>query len=275
MSGPPDDERLEDLVRSGPAPIARPEFQRELRARFVGGRLAPDAATPDPDAAAPPLRPDRRRWRTNRAPRRQRPWLLGAALAAAAGIVAFVAWDRSRAAPGWRVLAPAGTALVADGAPRTVAPEGLDLAPDTLSVQALDEPIRLAFGRHVVLECVPGTRLDLVRATSAGGRFDLALHAGELRVATGPDFPGARLAIRTPSARVDVVGTQFLVDLRGDGLCVCIREGRVGVTVGGERHELGQATMHTFLDATGERVAGVPPAHHVEALSDLAGFWRR
>jgi len=268
-----EDARIEELVRETPLPAARPEFVAELRARFVAGDLAP---TPRPR----PLRADRRRWRTERRTARRGPWALVAALSAAAAIVLFVTWDRfGSPGPTWRAVAAERTELFVDGAPLALSEAGSDLPADALGVRVGDDPVRLVWSDDVVLECAPGTRIDLVRAPRTGGtgarRFDLALHAGELRVATGPGFDGSELAVRMRDALVDVAGTQFLVEIRDDSTCVCVREGVVGLTVGGERREVGKLTMHLVLRESGAVEPGEPTARHAEVLGDLATFWRR
>jgi len=52
---------------------------------------------------------------------------------------------------------------------------------------------------------------------------------GEIRVTTGPSFPGAHLDVSTPVAAIEVSGTTFAVILEPHGTCVCVLEGTVKV----------------------------------------------
>jgi ferric-dicitrate binding protein FerR (iron transport regulator) len=81
------------------------------------------------------------------------------------------------------------------------------------------------------MQVAPGT--DLTLPASAGRWFGRATRAsvanGEVRITTGTGFHGARLAVETPEAMVQVTGTTLAVICEPTGTCVCVLEGSVRV----------------------------------------------
>jgi hypothetical protein len=69
-----------------------------------------------------------------------------------------------------------------------------------------------------------------------GRRTELYARSGELRVTTGRKFPGADLAILSPTAAVEIKGTTVAIIIEDTGTCVCVYEGTamVGRQRGGE-----------------------------------------
>jgi ferric-dicitrate binding protein FerR (iron transport regulator) len=96
------------------------------------------------------------------------------------------------------------------------------------------------------------------------------LATGEIRIATGPDFRGARLTIATPEARVEVTGTTLAVIREPAGTCVCVMQGNVRVGAGSgamERIEAGRR-IYVFNDGRPPERAEMRPTE-VAPLGEL------
>ena len=199
---------------------------------------------------APPELDDIRRARIERnlleeaavghAVRAERPGRRGLAVgvvgAFAVAAVALLAW-----AP-WRTEAPASQ-LVRFEALRDGVPVRTGTFAEGESLQtAADQLLRVRFGGTVegepntLVELEPSTRVHF--ATVLGDARELELERGHVRVEFHPHRRGEEtLAIRTPSARIEVVGTIFEVEvdeLRGTR--VSVSEGAVRVIPLGEGH---------------------------------------
>ncbi|MDM7914293.1 MAG: FecR domain-containing protein [Candidatus Eisenbacteria bacterium] len=112
--------------------------------------------------------------------------------------------------------------------------------------------VTIASAENVYLQILPGTQMDIPPAP--GRWFGRDVHAsiatGEVRITTGPRFPGARLTVETPEVAVVVSGTTVAVIRPPFGTCVCVLEGTVEVSVLGsgssERVPAGRRfTFHT------------------------------
>lgn len=276
------DEALERELTQLPLPAASIAFREELRSRFVGSAAVkrqgslPVLGSPGPRAQAQPLGvgPESRHVPA----RRRIIWgsLLAAALVAALG---YLAW---RPEPP-RSMTFAISALRADA---TVLVDGQlvsvpTLAPFVLPAHAervvtRDLTVRLRVGNHAILECPPGTDLGILRmptTSDARPSFQLALYSGSLRVVTGPAFPNSALSIATKDARLEVVGTQFVVELRPDGTCICCREGSVQVFPKGSPRDsflVVPQTQHLVLRESGEVERMELDMSHAEPLVRLA-----
>jgi ferric-dicitrate binding protein FerR (iron transport regulator) len=86
----------------------------------------------------------------------------------------------------------------------------------------------------VLYEVAGGTRMTIPR--SPGRWFNSAvectLEVGELRIRTGPRFPGRTLRVHTPEGVAVITGTLVSVQCSDNGTCVCVAEGiaHVGVS---------------------------------------------
>jgi ferric-dicitrate binding protein FerR (iron transport regulator) len=194
-------------------PRPDPQFRARLKREFVAGTVgAPRRIEP-----------------------REAPWWRGLAWSlapVAAALVIVVWWNRG---PSWTLasVTGAGTAIV-DGRLIPVTDRNrLERALSdggTLRLEG-DAALELVAGRQMAIEVVPGS--DAVLPPSAGRWFGRAIagavRSGELRITTGRDFRGARLAIATPEARVEVTGTTLAVIREPVGTCVCVMEGRVRI----------------------------------------------
>ena len=216
----PDQQRALEALRELTGPAAEPAFRARLKQDFVSGRIG---ARKILELATPWYR---QRWRY---------WV--AVPAAAAALLAMVAtFDQP---PSWRVVAVtgSGTAQV-DGKPVALSPAAVlehSLEPGARLRLPETASVTLASAGRLLLELTPGTEMTLPAAP--GRWFGRAGHSelarGELHVTTGPAFHGARLAIETAEARIEVTGTTFAVLCLPVGTCVCVYEGTVRV---GSRH---------------------------------------
>jgi ferric-dicitrate binding protein FerR (iron transport regulator) len=209
-----DERRVRDAVRGLGVPEARPGYRANLRAAFAGGSIAA------------PSRPI--------VPLPQRPWMRWALVPAAAAAVFLIAGALNRP-PAWRVTAVSGEGIaVVDGKPvnlahrdelqqrvrqgaRVVLPEGAE--------------IELTSSHMMVVQITPGTEavVPVLPGRWWGREVDGALASGEVRITTGRDFRGARLALETPEADVEVTGTTLAVIREPVGTCVCVFDGHVMV----------------------------------------------
>lgn len=221
-------------VRSLAAPAEAPSeaFRARLREGFVAGTLV--AVVPEEPAAlpipeAPPAEP---KGRVIAGPWRLRPsvWV---PLAAAAALV--FALGLANRGPRWEVVATTGEGVVRiDGQSvparatevigRLAARGGRVQLPDGVGLDLVapgQMAVRLSAGSDVRLSGAPNRWI--------GRSARIAIEVGDVFISTGREFRGAQLAVTTPEARVDVLGTSFAVMRFGHGTCVCVMEGRVRV----------------------------------------------
>ena len=94
---------------------------------------------------------------------------------------------------------------------------------------AAGAPLRLVSGNALALELPPGAEMTLPPppARWVGRQSEIYSRAGEIRITTGPQFRGARLAIHTEEAIVELIGTTVAVIRDEHGTCVCVLEGAV------------------------------------------------
>lgn len=248
----PQEARARDAVRALPRPVARADFRARLRREFTSGTL---------ESAAPAvvLRLPWHRTAMARA---------GAAAfaAAAALVIAFVA----NRAPEWKLESVQGDGLVVvDGTPvPTAHVEDLArrLRPGTFVQLPSGVQLELVSHGEMAVQMTGGTHASV---PSLPGRW-FARHAaaevreGEIRVTTGSGFHGARLAIETPEARVQVTGTTFAVICEPAGTCVCVMEGRlmVGARGGSMSPVMGGHRRYVFADGRPEESAEMRPTEH-------------
>lgn len=208
--------RARDAVRSLGAAAPDPAWRERLRREFVSGAIEPPvrASRPVSITGHPAFR-----------------WLAAPVAAAALFAVASVL----NQGPAWRLVAFEGDGIaVVDGRPVP--------ATDAAALERLMRPgarvrvpegtaLEVAGGGALAIQVTPGTEVVLPRAPGRwwgrAVRSDL-LH-GEIRVTSGPGFRGARLAVVTPEARVEITGTTLAVICEPAGTCVCVLEGRVMV----------------------------------------------
>jgi len=152
--------------------------------------------------------------------RRRRRWLVASSLAVAAA-AALVGW--------------------------AIAPE----TPRHADLSARVTPETLAWSPQIQLEAL-GTGEIAGTSRDATIRWD----SGTVRVRVEP-HSGTRLAVQTPEARVEVVGTKFDVTRDPLGSTVTVDRGRVRVTCGdGWAGDLGAGQRHTCLPLTADELLG-------------------
>jgi hypothetical protein len=234
-----------NVLRGTPPPAPDPEYRARLKEAFGTGAIEhPATGSPAherPDRLGPsPLLPPT----PIPIPRRRQSALWTGLAAAAAILIAVLAGVFNRG-PEWTLTAVRGEGEVRlDG-----------VAVDASDLEGMARHVRPG----VQIEVPPGMEVDLmadrVMAIGLTGgtdltvpptpprwfarRAELHVRSGEIRVATGPSFPGAHLDVSTPVAAIEVTGTTFAVILEPHGTCVCVLEGMVKV---GRRdtHKMGE-----------------------------------
>jgi hypothetical protein len=203
-----DDAPIEEELRALPPVTADPEFRARLREGFVAGELAE--------------RPEEPRILL-------RLGILVGSLLAAAVIIVITMLPTSDV-PRYHVLdAAGGGEVVIDGVKVPLS--------DREAIQARLEPgarvvvpptatLTLTVPGIALFELTPGTHVVLPWADGTPAGHVLA---GEVRFASGPDFPGRELALVTPDGRAVITGTLVSIFCADTGTCVCVLEGTVRV----------------------------------------------
>jgi len=211
--------RIQEAIRSTREVRADPAFRERLKREFVQGTLS----EPAPPRTERPVHRSPRWW-----------WILAPAAAAAALLLFVFLFPGT--APTWELQAVNGEGQIEIGGQslsldepaliaRALSAGGRIKVPDGLSVDLrLDDRLvlRLAEGADVTVPL-------LAERDTAGPLISEVRH-GDLRIKTGPGFPGDAMHILTPEGRTEIVGTVISV-YRGTGYtCVCVLEGtaRVG-----------------------------------------------
>jgi len=174
--------------------------------------------------------------------------------------------------PAWRITGVRGSgAIKVDGAPLAAA-DASTLGRAIASGRRLEVPdgmeLDLRAGRSIAMQCTGGTDLVLPPAPPRwfARRSSLHVQSGEIRVATGPAFKGATLAITTPEASLAVTGTTFAVILEPMGTCVCVYEGRVmvGARAGAAAPIMGGNRRYVFRDGRPMENASMREVEHTK-----------
>lgn len=161
-------------------------------------------------------------------PRSRRPFVAGVGAGLAVAALALL---------GWLTLAPTPTEHASfetfSGSSAHVDP-GLPMREGSITEGEVvttpdDQHVRAHFAeRRVEVELAPSSRARFLRL--GGSDLAVGLDRGSVRVSFHPESRGERtLAIETPLARVEVVGTVFEVDVDADGTRVRVEEGIVRV----------------------------------------------
>jgi len=247
--------RIRESIRSTGDVRSDTAFRERLKREFTGGTIA-EPAVPQEESRARGLP----RW-----------WWIPIPVAAA---VLLFALFLPRPAPTWAVQAMHGegqieidgqilaadeSALVAralgsGGRVRTLEEVSLDLRLDDRLLLALDE------GADVTL--------PVLAEPGAPGPLISEVHHGELRIKTGPGFPGTELHILTTEGRTEIVGTIISVYKADDYTCVCVLEGTARIGVDEARLEDVQAGMLKVMFGNGRPsiVAEISSKHEADLL---------
>jgi len=206
--------RVRDVIRSTVAVRADAAFRERLKREFSDGTISESAAPQEerPVRSFP-------RWA----------WFL--VPAAAAAILIFVLLLPRTAAPVWFMQAVhgEGTIEVEGQILATVEPERMAqaLVAGGHVLLPADVGLDLRLDNRLVLALDPGSDVTLPPLPESGAQEPLVaeVHYGELRIMTGPGFPGTEMHILTPEGRTEITGTIISVQ-KGDGYtCVCVLEG--------------------------------------------------
>jgi len=216
-----DDESIARGVRDLPPVEADAAFRSRLRSEFVSGTMAADVE-PGVDVSPERLR-TRRRWL----------WLVPVAAAAAAVAVVMAL----NPGPPLRVLETAGAGYVRLGETPVLLTDRNRINDDLAPGMALSLPpnatLDLVADGVVLYEVVGGTRMTVPGTPGRwfGREVAFTLSAGEVRMKTGPGYPGSTVRVQTPDGLVVVTGTLLSIQCDEGGTCVCVLEGtaRVGI----------------------------------------------
>lgn len=245
------DRLIRDLARETRAPE---QAVSELEARLEAGELAAHAPLPELDGigGASPDRVDALRRRVASSQPRRRSWRLPVFAAVGAAALLLI-WLRPAPTP-------------APPSPVAGAPVDVEIAPEPPPVvppmdRALAGPQQLALSHGVQLSGDGAGHLTHVDADT-----DLVWTAGRVTFDVPPG-QGLSVAVRTPDARVEVVGTVFSVERGPDGTRASVERGKVRVTCVGQEPALVTAGQ----DLTCERrraSALLAMARRMEAAGD-------
>lgn len=209
-------------IRELPAAKADAAFRERLRSEFVSGALAEEDGGLVDVSPEPPRHRGVSRW-----------WLL-APLAAATAALVLVALNPG---PSLRVLETAGDGYVRlGGTPLLLTDRNRiddDLAPGAELSLPQNATLDLVADGVVMYEVVGGTRMTVPKTPGRwfGREVAFSVEAGEVRMKTGPGYPGATVRVTTPDGLIVVTGTLLSIQCDDGGTCVCVLEGtaRVGV----------------------------------------------
>jgi len=221
-----EEERIRSALRSLEHSDADPGFQERLRADFVSGRIQEAASGRARQAKIVGL-PSRWRW--------------AAAAVLVVGVFAAIFGLSRRTS--WEIMDVRGTGeVVAQGSPipaSDTARLGARLGAGGRLETRGDAELNLVGGDAVALGVAPGTDVQIQRppARWLGRSTRLRLFAGELRIVTGPDFPGATLVVHTPEGMVRLTGTAVAVYRDPTLTCICVLEGTAAIGVDAEHLE--------------------------------------
>jgi ferric-dicitrate binding protein FerR (iron transport regulator) len=247
----------EDLARALdhlPPARPRPEFAAELERRFLAEATVD--APPSPGAAPRAFAP------AARVRPRGRRWVHVVAIAAAAAIALAV----------WRWPYPSQWQVIEENRFDAVSVDGrvfgfdqrTELAEALVNgsvIETREDGLDLRLGERLAVALGADTALQLVHVPepAVGAQIRLETLRGHVSFATGPEFPGNELVVRTRDVQVAVTGTEFAIDVDGAGTCVCCADGEV------------RAVMPTAPTARDEEPRRTNDAGESEALAIESG----
>jgi ferric-dicitrate binding protein FerR (iron transport regulator) len=245
--------RIRDAIRSSGEVRADPAFRERLKRQFSDGTISQAAGRREP--AAPRGLP---RWG----------WLF---VPAAAVVVLLVVLLLPDPAPYWTVYGHGQVEI--DG-------EVYSLDRPQLITRALEDggeihvleasSLDLRLDDRLILALVEGTEATVPAPLSRGSESPLAYEVrhGELRIKTGPEFPGAELRVFTPESLTEIVGTIVSV-YKGDGYtCVCVLEGTAMIGIDEADLEAIPEGMLKFMfdDGSEPMIMEISPDHRAGLL---------
>jgi hypothetical protein len=121
--------------------------------------------------------------------------------------------------------------------------DSLILEEEHVLVTEDDSHARVHGGRGLDIDVGPGSRVVVGAVDAKTGAAKIQLSRGYVSCSVDPAGEGAKLAVVTPDAVVDVKGTIFSVEVLGDGSstrsCVRVQRGLVSVTRKGTVEQVG------------------------------------
>lgn len=205
-----DPDAVRELIARLPDEQARPEFLAALRRDFREGSVRPARSLPFWE---------RPRFR----------WFAAVSAVAACALLLLVA----NQGPSWQMVRASGTGtLFVQGQPialsevaekLTMLRPGTDVRLEGDATAMLD----LFYPGLFTMQVTPGSSLTLPEAPGRwfGREASFRVDMGEVRVVTGPRFPGAVLRVEAPGTEVHVLGTTFAVMTSQESTTVCVLEG--------------------------------------------------
>ncbi len=186
---------------------------------------------------------------------------LGIGGLAAAAAVAGLFWFGNHPVDEWRVVqvAEAGAAMI-DGEAARIGDAFL-----TGTVEAGGESmVHCQLGDRIRVVLAPGSeaRLPAGPGRWLGGQRSLFVDEGEIFASSGERRLGFDLIVRTPEARVHIVGTTFAVRRNEAGTCICLWEGAVDVepSDGGATVEVPRGQrLQVYADGRPPKVESLTP----------------
>ena len=248
--------RTRDAIRSSGEVRADAAFRERLKREFRSGTIS-EPAVPRQESRARSFP----RWS----------WVL---IPAAAVILLFAIFFPRTSVPEWSVQAVHGEGRIEiEG--QVLATDEQDLVSQLLSAGGrvrLPEEVALdlRLDDRLILALAEGSDVTLPVPLEPGSRGPLVseVHHGELRIMTGPGFPGIEMHILTTEGRTEISGTIISV-YKGDSYtCVCVLEGTA--LIGADENQLEEVAagnlMVMFEDGSPPVVADIEAGHVMDLL---------
>lgn len=212
----PAEEKARREVRALSQPVPASDYRERMKRAFADGTID--------SALEPPRAPSRRAGL----------WSWGVGLAAAAALLLAVnflnrgpAWEVAQVTGEGEILVDARAFDAAGGGPTAES-----ITPGATVHASGEAQIDLICPGTIALQLPPGTRVTIPNSPGRwfGRESRCELTQGELRLVTGPSFPGARLLIAAPHAEIEITATTVAVIAGADSTCLCVLDGTAKMT---------------------------------------------
>jgi len=249
----PDEQRVREAIRDLGRVRADPAFRERLKRGFVSGAIRRPKAPAQPRFFPLPA------------------WQFAALMLAAVAVWLLIQFFPG---PSWKIQAVLGKGWITVNDERVDAREPGLLAHLVLPgarVQVGGEALLdLRGGDALLLELAGGSDVTLPAAPRSwfAKPLECFLHAGEIRLRTGPEFAGQRLAVRTAEGTTEITGTTVSV-YKGDGFtCVCVLEGtaRIGKDAAHMQDVSAGLRKVMFSGDRASEISDIEPHHEEELL---------
>lgn len=248
----PEEQRVREAIRNVDPVRADPAFREKLKRDFVSGAL-----------------------RERKASARPRFFLFPAWQFASLLVAAVAAWFLVQVfqAPSWQIHAVLGKGSIRVGDHQADVSDFdplADLVRPGARVRVDGEAaLDIRAGDAILIELAGGSDVTLPEAPRRwlAKPLESVLHAGEIRLKTGPDFARHTLTVRTAEGMIRVIGTAISVYKGDDFTCVCVLEGTARIGKDEARMEDVGAGLRKVM-FSGDRpskIIDIEP-HHAEEL---------